>query len=304
MNNNSVQEDQRATKKVKNRVLTIEDDETTQQTENMHTDNEAQVESAARKDHPKSPEKLSYAAMAARGSILNKNPPVKMLEEEIVFQEGDVIMDTLKTESDTWCDDQEILKGHVKKFYEELFTKDPLVKQSLENYRSFPSLNREQWNWMDKPFENIEIKDALFNMNPLKAPGVDGQTSFIPGRIITDNIILAQEVIHSMKKKKCKKWYLAIKIDLEKAYDILDWNFIRDNIEKLGLPNIIIMVIMNCITSTTIQINWNEELTEPFKQSRGIRQGDLFSPYLFVICMERLAQEIALAVEQVKWKPI
>ncbi|XP_039058597.1 uncharacterized protein LOC120202198 [Hibiscus syriacus] len=65
-----------------------------QQTKNMHTEFEAQVEDTARKDLPKSPEKLSYAAMTARGSSLNKNPPVKMPEEEIFFQEGDVTMDS------------------------------------------------------------------------------------------------------------------------------------------------------------------------------------------------------------------
>ncbi|XP_038996336.1 uncharacterized protein LOC120120897 [Hibiscus syriacus] len=59
----------------------------------MQTEDESQDEVAATKERPMSPEKISYAAMAAGGSTMNKNPPVKMPEEEIVFQEGDVTMD-------------------------------------------------------------------------------------------------------------------------------------------------------------------------------------------------------------------
>ena len=47
------------------------------------------------------------------------------------------------------------------------------------------------------------------------------QSSFVPGRHITDNIIVAQEIIHSMRKMKGKRGFMAIKVDLEKAYDRL-----------------------------------------------------------------------------------
>ena len=52
------------------------------------------------------------------------------------------------------------------------------------------------------------------------------QTSFVPGRHITENIIVAQEIIHSMRRKKRRKGFMAIKVDLEKAYDKLSWSFI------------------------------------------------------------------------------
>lgn len=50
------------------------------------------------------------------------------------------------------------------------------------------------------------------------------QNTFIPKRQISDNISLAREVLHSMRRKKCKTSYMALKIDLEKAYDKLEWN--------------------------------------------------------------------------------
>lgn len=54
------------------------------------------------------------------------------------------------------------------------------------------------------------------------------QSSFVPGRQITDNIVIMQEVLHTMRRKKGVKGYMAIKIDFEKAYDRLRWSFIRD----------------------------------------------------------------------------
>ena len=63
------------------------------------------------------------------------------------------------------------------------------------------------------------------------------QNSFVPGRQITDNVIIYQEVLHSMPKNKKGKDTMMIRIDLEKAYDRLSWSFIRDTYEIIGLPS-------------------------------------------------------------------
>ncbi|KAL4332409.1 hypothetical protein GQ457_07G003100 [Hibiscus cannabinus] len=83
------------------------------------------------------------------------------------------------------------------------------------------------------------------------------QTSFIPGRSISENIILVQEIIHSMRKKKGVKGWMAIKIDLEKAYDRLEWNFISDTLQDVGLPVSLRRVLMACISTVSSQIVWN-----------------------------------------------
>ncbi|CAL1411020.1 unnamed protein product [Linum trigynum] len=57
------------------------------------------------------------------------------------------------------------------------------------------------------------------------------QTSFVPGRHITDNIIILQEVLHSMRQKKGKCGHMVIKVDLAKAYDRLSWTFLRETLE-------------------------------------------------------------------------
>lgn len=61
---------------------------------------------------------------------------------------------------------------------------------------------------------------------------------------------------------------------------------------------------MTCITSARLQIIWNGEPMEEFSPSRGIRQGDPLSPYLYVICMEILAHLIDLEVNRGQWNPV
>ena len=130
------------------------------------------------------------------------------------------------------------------------------------------------------------------------------QTSFVPGRHITENIIIAQEVIHSMRRKTGKRGFMAIKVDLEKTYDRLSWEFIEETLAFVGLLTNFIRIIMECITSGSMQILWNGKLTESFKTSRGICQGDPISPYIFVLCIERLSHIINREVQQERWKPI
>ena len=81
-------------------------------------------------------------------------------------------------------------------------------------------------------------------------------------------------------------------MDLAKVYDRLSWEFILYNLLDMGIPHSLTNVIMKCITTTSIQVLWNGGLSESFLPTRGIRQGDPMSPYIFVLCMERLAHAI------------
>lgn len=68
--------------------------------------------------------------------------------------------------------------------------------------------------------------------------------SFVAGRYINDNIIIVQEIIHSMHIKKGKKSWLTIKVDFEKAYNKLHWDFIKDTLFDVGVPLKLSRVIM------------------------------------------------------------
>lgn len=81
---------------------------------------------------------------------------------------------------------------------------------------------------------------------------------------------------------------MSIKIDLEKAYDCLNWAFIRDALQDIGYPKNFVNIIWHFISSSKIRMFWNSEPLEEFRLEKGVRQGDPISPYLFVLCIERL----------------
>ena len=81
---------------------------------------------------------------------------------------------------------------------------------------------------------------------------------------------------------------MIIKIDLEKAYDRLEWSFVRILLNNIRFCQETIKLIMSYISSTSTSILFNGSKMEEFKPSRGIRQGDPISPYIFILCMEFL----------------
>ncbi|XP_039002736.1 uncharacterized protein LOC120129249 [Hibiscus syriacus] len=118
----------------------------------------------------------------------------------------------------------------------------------------------------------------------------ENQTSFVPECSIMDNVIIAQEVIHSMRLKKGKVGFMAIKIDLEKAYDRLEWLFVEDTLRELHIPKNLRRLIMRCVSSVSTHVLWNGAMSESFKPTRGLRQGD---PRLNCsLCAWRGSQEV------------
>ena len=112
------------------------------------------------------------------------------------------------------------------------------------------------------------------------------QAGFVLRRRTSDNIILVQEVIHTLKYRKGRTGYISIKLDLEKAYDRLEWGFIKETLDFFQFPPNLITLIMNMISSTRLNILWNGTPFPEVVPSRGVRQGDPLSPYLFILCLE------------------
>lgn len=90
---------------------------------------------------------------------------------------------------------------------------------------------------------------------------------------------------------------MMLRLDLKKAFDRLEWSFISYSLQKLNFPTPIINLIMSCVTTLSISILVNGTPTRFFQPSRGIRQGDPLSSYLFIICMETLSQLIDEATQ-------
>ncbi|XP_050242423.1 uncharacterized protein LOC126691393 [Quercus robur] len=130
------------------------------------------------------------------------------------------------------------------------------------------------------------------------------QTAFVPGRKGIDNVIIVQEIIHTLSRKKGNVGYMTIKIDLEKAYDKLEWSFIRDMLIRANIPADLIDIIMSCISTVSTSILFNGEALDPIYPTRGIRKGDPLSPYLFILCMEFLGHLIEEKCTAKVWQPV
>lgn len=102
---------------------------------------------------------------------------------------------------------------------------------------------------------------------------------------------------------KSTKGTMVIKMDLEKAYDRVRWTFLRETLLLERFPSDLMRLIMYCVTSVNMSVIWNGEVSESFAPTRGLRQRDSLSPYLFVLYMERLANVIKDAVYAGKWIP-
>lgn len=91
----------------------------------------------------------------------------------------------------------------------------------------------------------------------------------------------------SQKEKKGKASACAIKLDMAKVYDRVEWEYLRSIMLKLGFHSDFVTLVMRCVT-TVSSIRINGVQTEAFRPTRGIRQGDPISPYLFLLCSEGL----------------
>ncbi|KAH1130158.1 hypothetical protein J1N35_001536 [Gossypium stocksii] len=139
-----------------------------------------------------------------------------------------------------------------------------------------------------------EIQAVVFELGPTKAPGEDGlpgifyqkywhiigeevmgfclqllngdiKSAFVPGRLISDNVLLAYEILNMLKQKRMgKKGFMAVKIDMSKAYDRVEWDFIKQIMIRIGFATRWIEAIMQCVSTVSYSVPLYGHLGEKF----------------------------------------
>ncbi|XP_048605852.1 secreted RxLR effector protein 78-like [Brassica napus] len=108
-------------------------------------------------------------------------------------------------------------------------------------------------------------------------------------------------MVHALRNKPSERnKRMAIKTDMSKAYDRMEWSFIEAVMRKMGFSEIWINWIMRCITSVKYKVLMNGQPRENNVPERGLRQGDPLSPFIFILCTEALVSLLNHAENQGK----
>lgn len=109
------------------------------------------------------------------------------------------------------------------------------------------------------------------------------QTAFIKERSIIHNILMCHDLLRHYNRKTTPRCLM--KIPLRKAYDMVQWDFVKEMFEGYVFPEKFVQLVMACVTSPRFSVRVNGEGYGYSEGKRGLRQGDPIPPLLFVLVM-------------------
>ncbi|KAA3476867.1 reverse transcriptase [Gossypium australe] len=136
-----------------------------------------------------------------------------------------------------------------------------------------------------------EIWKALSEMGPTKAPEEDG----LPAIFYQKCWPIIGEDVSNYCLQKLNDGLVAVKLYMSKAYDRVDWNFVERVMKKMGSDTGWVDMVIKCVSTVSYSVVFNGSASESFIPSRGLRQGDPLSPFLFLCCGEGLSSLMRLA---------
>jgi len=111
-----------------------------------------------------------------------------------------------------------------------------------------------------------------------------------------DSVVMANEVLEGIRRNR--RSGVCFKVDFEKAYDSVRWSFLYDMLGRMGFHDKWIQWIKGCLVSSSVSVLVNGSLTEEFKPTRGLRQGDPLAPFLFLVVAEGLSGLVRQALRK------
>ncbi|XP_024155881.1 uncharacterized protein LOC112163846 [Rosa chinensis] len=145
------------------------------------------------------------------------------------------------------------------------------------------------------PYSMEEVRNALFQMHPSEAPGLDGMSPFFFQKYWD---LVGSEL------RRGQEGFLALKLDITKAYDRLEWDFLRKIMLKMGFASQWVDLIMFCLSTVQYSFLINGIPSGFVTPHRKLRQGDPISPYLFLLCAEGLSTLISHFVANGQWQEL
>ncbi|KAL6194442.1 hypothetical protein ACLB2K_035526 [Fragaria x ananassa] len=224
----------------------------------------------------------------------------------------------LFNEEGVWCSRDSELEEIVLGYYGSLFTTSSPIIKAVWCFMNSEELMREVNETHVTLILKVKELEYITQLRPISLCNViyklrskvlsnrlkplldlmiaPNQSAFVPGRQIADNSLLAYEVSHHLKRLyNAAHGFGALKLDMSKAYDRVEWDFLERVMQNMGFHNQWIKWIMDCLSTVSYSFILNGEPRGRLIPSRGLRQGDSISPYLFLLCVEGLSRMLTYA---------